>query len=184
MDSDLNIYQWITNTSIAVWGVVGIFVIFWLQWLRKEIDDYRMRLIRCLFDSHPIKLREEVRNKHLLSEQLNNKNKLYGLNDEELKKLLESVFEKIPKSKTELRYTASDGSEVILEHAWDVFKKRFNLRNNIHTYFLITSFFFVISLFWSVMHLSLVGQVGIELLIYGVGIFLIVLYLLFFIKKV
>jgi len=48
MDTYQEILKLIAQSSFALLAIVGTFTVFKLQWFRKEIDDYRGRLIKVL----------------------------------------------------------------------------------------------------------------------------------------
>jgi hypothetical protein len=111
----------IANASIALLAVIGTFVVFRLQWLRKEIDDYRMRLI------------------HFLVKNCKNSYTFYfNKNDKKFLNFLDSNYCNLNNVKIQI-----GPDEISFEETYEIFKKRYLHKKKVLIFFFITILIFI-----------------------------------------
>lgn len=144
----MEILQAINISSIAILAVIGTFVVFRLQWLRRELDDYRGRIISILrleLDGHATL---STPNQAMLSNIKNYSEKVRIKERDEYLAMVDDVFEQdilnifelnpeFRKIKHEIPKPNNQGPFVIttLGGSFDLFQRRLNQRRSVLIFF-------------------------------------------------
>jgi len=161
----------IAQIIIAIIAIIGAFIVLLLTFLRKEVDDYRMRIINHIVESKQDKGITISREK------------FYHLDDGEFNEEIRSYISDITGHHSEL-------TKSLFEDDFSLFKVRFNSKQNIIKYFiiaLIVSSILLIGCFILIRNNSLLEKsVSVENIFYLIIVitFLILMYyLIYFMKK-
>ena len=148
----MNFLSVINTSSIVFIAILGTFIVFRLQWLRKEIDDYRGRITELLHPDRVIEgtLAENSRSVlGTIRERYPTKDKdaLYGKSDKQFHDYLKEII-KIDGAKDVPLVTRDFVGQHIhttLGGSYKLFNKRHSQRLSILDYFLGSGSFLLIS---------------------------------------
>jgi len=166
MVDQYEILKIIISTAIAFLAIYGTFVIFRLQWLRKEIDDYRNRVIRLITLGSENEEDEYNRIRQIAIEQQLYKTpeELFDYNDKQFFHHLKRILG-LKKDERDETYYVKDLShgggyqETRLSSCAALFFKRYQRMRDVHELMSLAVTFFIFTFGLSIMQFA-----GIEIL--------------------